>query len=337
MAQHHEFSTFVGVETGLASIKFLVMMTFAEKEKECERLFDSNGPFWHVYTDGNVMADIFRGEEEFKEGMMALAVCAVLFDKAELVTFELMNNHIHLIVRGLREGCLEFFEIFKRRLKRCFQRMGKAVDWKKFEAQILRIETLKDLRNEIIYVNRNAYVANRNYTPFSYPWGGGWAYFNPVTEMLKTVPIHELGGRKARELTHYRDVETLSNLQFVGNVPYIPSFCRVDIGQSMFQDARSYFHALTRNVEAFSQIASRLKDSVFMTDDEMFVVAARYAEESFSRKLRMLTPDQKISMARNLHYDYNAPNSQLRRILGLDIGILNEMFPSVMGSLSGMG
>lgn len=45
--------------------------------------------------------------------------------------------------------------------------MGKAVDWKKFEAQILRIETLKDLRNEIIYVNRNAYVANRNYTPFS--------------------------------------------------------------------------------------------------------------------------------------------------------------------------
>ena len=35
----------------------------------------------------------------------------------------------------------------------------------------------------------------------------------------------------------------------------------------MFRDARSYFNSLTRNAEAFSQIASRLKDSIFLTDE----------------------------------------------------------------------
>ena len=116
----------------------------------------------------------------------------------------------------------------------------------------------------------------------------------------------------------------------MGDVPFIPSFCRIDIGQSMFQDARSYFHALTRNAEAYSQVALRLKDKVFLTDDEMFVVASRYASDEFSVKLRMLTPDQKIQLARKLHYDYNASNNQIRRLLNLNIAVLNELFPPLV-------
>lgn len=265
------------------------MMTFVEKEIKCEKLFDTMGPFWHIYTDGNVMADIFHSEEERTEGLIVLAVCAMLFRKAELITFALMNNHVHLIMRGSRNDCLEFFEIFKKRLKRLVQRWGRPVDWSKFEAQSIRIDTLRDLRNEIIYVNRNGYVANRDYTPFSYPWAGGWAYFSPVIDMLPIKSVREVGYTRVRELTHYRDVDAVAALRFVGDVPFIPSFCRVDLGQGMFQDARSYFHALTRNAEAYSQIASRLKDSVFLTDDEMFVVAARCAADDFATKLRMLT------------------------------------------------
>ena len=172
-------------------------------------------------------------------------------------------------------------------------------------------------------------MANRNFTPFSYPWGGGWAYFSPVVDMLPTITVKEAGYTKARKLTHFRDAAAIATLMFVGDIPFIPSFCRVDIGQSMFQDARSYFHALSRNAEAYSQIASRLKDTVFLTDDELFVVAARCAADEFSAKLRMLTPDQKIQLSRKLHYDYNASNSQLKRILNIDMSVLNELFPSV--------
>ena len=303
------------------------MMTFVEKERDCERIFEDNGPFWHICTDGSAVADIFQDDEQMREGMIALAVCAVLFKKAELITFELMNNHVHLIVRGEREDCLEFFGMFKRRLVRRSLAVGRAVDWSKFEAQILNIETLKALRNEIVYTNRNAYVANRKYTPFNYPWGGGWAYFTPMIGLLPTLSLSELGAIKARELTHYRNVEELESLRFVGDVPFIPSFCRVDIGESMFQDARSYFHALTRNAESFSQVAARLKDSVFLTDDEMFVVAAKNAQEMYSRKLGLLTTDQKVQLASKLHYEYKASNRQIRRILNLDLALLDEMFP----------
>ena len=146
---------------------------------------------------------------------------------------------------------------------------------------------------------------------------------------LPVKDIAEIKVSRVRELTHYRDINDLARLKFVGDVPFIPSFCRVDIGQSMFHSARSYFGLLTRNAEAFSQIASRLKDSVFLTDDEMFLVAVKTSEDRFSTKIALLTPEQKIQLARILHFDYNASNNQLRRILKLEMNVLNELFPQV--------
>ena len=90
------------------------MLTFAEKERACEQAFVENGPFWHLYTDGTMMGDIFCSEEDFKLGMTLLAVCAAVYPQIDLITFELMSNHVHLVMRGESEDCLVFFEIYKK-------------------------------------------------------------------------------------------------------------------------------------------------------------------------------------------------------------------------------
>ena len=304
------------------------MLTFAEKERECERIFEKSGPFWHLYTDGRIMEDFLCTEKDFKTAMTALAVAAVLFKKVGIITFELMSNHIHMILNGESDECLELFGRFKARLRRILKTNGRAINWEAFKADILPIETLNALRNEIIYVNRNAFVANPQFTPFSYPWGGGCAFFLPCLNLLPVRSLKEVGFNKARELTHFREIRLIEDLKFLGDVAYIPSFCRTDIGESMFRDARSYFNSLTRNAEAFSQIAQRLKDSVFLTDEEMYAAATMYAEKTYSnRQLSLLNPEQKIQISKELHFKYNASNQQIRRLLKLDIGILNELFP----------
>ena len=304
------------------------MLTFAEKERECERLFEKSGPFWHLYTDGRVMEDFLCTEKDFKTAMTALAVAAVLCKKVGIITFELMSNHIHMILNGESDECLELFGRFKARLRRILKTNGRVINWEAFKADILPIETLNALRNEIIYVNRNAFVANPQFTPFNYPWGGGCAFFQPCLNLLPVRSLKEVGFNKARELTHFREIRLIENLKFLGDVAYIPSFCRTDIGESMFRDARSYFNSLTRNAEAFSQIAQRLKDSVFLTDEEMYAAATMYAEKTYgNRQLSLLNPEQKIQISKELHFKYNASNQQIRRLLKLDIGILNELFP----------
>ena len=111
-------------------------------------------------------------------------------------------------------------------------------------------------------------------------------------------------------------------------MPFIPSFCDIKLGESMFRDARSYFNSLTRNAEAFSQIASRLKDSIFLTDEELYSVICSHISKEYSVKTpAQLNAQQKIDTARQMHFGYNASNQQLRRMLRLDLSILEELFP----------
>ena len=303
-------------------------LSFSEKERICERIFISNGPYWHIYTDGTKMQNIFCCEKDFKTGMWCLAAALHLCEDVHLLTFELMGNHVHLILAGLREACIKTFDLFVARLHKAFPKRERAIDWSQFKMEILPIESLQALRNEIIYVNRNAFVSNPAYTPDSYPWGGGCAYFNPWLRHLKTINLGEMKVNSQRSLLHTRDVAPFSQLIEVGGMPFIPSFCDIQLGESIFRDARSYFNSLTRNAEAFSQIASRLKDTIFLTDEELYSVICSYINKEYSVKTpAQLSGQQKIDTARHMHFNYNASNQQLRRMLRMDLSVLEELFP----------
>ena len=303
-------------------------LSFSEKERFCESMFVNNGPYWHVFTDGTKMQNIFCNEEDFKIGMWCLAAAPHLCKSVRALTFELMGNHVHLILAGQKEDCILAFDIFESRLKQVFAKTGHAIDWSKLKMDILPIEDIQALRNEIIYVNRNAFVTNASYTPDSYPWGGGCAYFNSWLKHVKTTPLGNIKVNSQRALLHTRDVSPFSQLAEVGGMPFIPSFCDIGLGESMFRDARSYFNSLTRNAEAFSQIASRLKDSIFLTDEELYSVICSYINKEYSVKApSQLSAQQKIDTARHMHFGYNATNQQLRRMLRLDLSILEELFP----------
>lgn len=311
----------------MSSVTDSRILSFSEKEQLCEINFMEGGPFWHIYTDGTKMQNIFRTETDFDGGMAVLGVASCLVPDVRLLTFELMSNHVHLIASGAREECLKLSDIFKDRLRRIMSVRGISVDWKNFTASILPIEDLRALRNEIVYVNRNAFVASPQYTPYNYPWGGGCAYFNPMTHRLQVTRLEDMSYDRKRELSHSRDVSGLNRLAFDGKRIHIPSFCDIRLGESVFADARSYFNSLTRNAETFSQIAERLKDAVFLTDDELFQVAVKEAVRNFeTRQLTLLEPAQKIQLAKDLHFRFNASNQQLRRLLRLDMALLNELF-----------
>lgn len=303
-------------------------LSYSEKERVCESIFIGNGPYWHLYTDGTKMQNIFCCEEEFKVGMWSLAMSLHLCKGVRALTFELMANHVHVILSGPKMDCVKVFELFASRLKQVFAKSGRFIDWSCFKMDILPIEDIQALRNEIIYVNRNAFVANSAYTPDSYLWGGGCAYFNPWFRFLKTTLLGDLKINAQRSMLHVRDVAPFSNLLELGSMPFIPSFCDIKLGESIFRDARSYFNALTRNAEAFSQIASRLKDKIFLTDDELYAIVISHINKEFSvSKPASLSGLQKIETARYLHFKYNATNHQLRRILKLELSVLEELFP----------
>ena len=103
-------------------------LSFSEKERICESIFVSNGPYWHIYTDGTKMQNIFCCEEDFKIGVWCLASALHLCKSVRALTFELMGNHIHIILAGEKKVGIMVLDIFESRLRQVFAKSGRIID-----------------------------------------------------------------------------------------------------------------------------------------------------------------------------------------------------------------
>ncbi len=149
------------------------MKTFGEKERRCQATFAGSGPYWHAFTNGNDSPIIFVNDDGMRFAMNVIAQTAfVLKDKLTVIAFEVMNNHLHFSLAGAEDDIIDFFRFLRRRL------CTSIPDAKHLTPFLKQIKDLNTFRNNIVYVNRNGFVASPDYTPFSYPWGTGRYYFN---------------------------------------------------------------------------------------------------------------------------------------------------------------
>ncbi len=298
--------------------------SFRELERFCEEAFRSRQEWWHLYTPGRETPLIFIEDDDFRYSINLLSRCLFEINSIILIAFEIMNNHIHLVLSGNNMEVRDLFELFKRRLSRYYVSKRRQIP-KEFQANIKQILDLKTMRNNIVYVNRNGYVVNSNYTPFSYPWGTGRYYFNeiPLSSQLKDFKDLEL-----REMFRSRTLQLPSDYKVINGHIAPPSFCDIELGMSMFRNAHHYFADLSKNVEAYSEMAIDMDDGEFLTDAELFTQVWKIAKERYGvNSLKELKKSQKHDLARTLHYDFRSSNGQIRRVLNISQYEIDAMFP----------
>ena len=308
-------------------------------ESVCETAFSRGGPFWHLYTDGEKMEVIFTCPADYIFGITLLSICAAAFPRCRILTFSLMSNHIHIILAGPHPDVTALFDLFKSRLGTYLSRQGRFCRMNCFEAKTFQIPSLQALRNEIVYVNRNGYLVQPDCTPFSYWWSAGVYFFNPASMMLPTKPYSALTLREQRALCHCRDASLPDYYRVLtgssadaapASIPMMfpPSFCAISEAEACFRDAHQYFRSLGRDNEAYAEVARRLGDRIFLTDDELFgAICTLSAREYGSPLPGLLTGEQKVEVARRMRFDYNASPKQIQRILKLSPAIVSTLFP----------
>ena len=80
------------------------LLSPSQQEQSCELTFLNGGPFWHICTDGQSMEIICETTEDYKFAVTVIAIAASLTG-VKILTFEVMSNHIHVIVEGLETMC----------------------------------------------------------------------------------------------------------------------------------------------------------------------------------------------------------------------------------------
>ena len=302
--------------------------SFWDLERDCEFKFNQESPFWHLYTDGRKSDIIFSSKEDMIVGMNLIAISALSFTKIKIYTFELMNNHVHVILMGPRGECEKFFALFKSKLARFFARNGRVVNLVDFNCNMIEITTLQALRNEIVYANRNGFVAIPSCTPYSYPWGAGPFFFNPLLSKLKTVDFGSLTVRARRSICRSNDIDLPYDLKVCDGVILPSSYCFIAEAEGFFRNAHHYFQCLTKKYEAYSEIADRLHETVFITDEEMYSAVCALCVKVYNVKRPVHLPAKdKVEMARRMKREYNASNRQIKNILKLEKDIVDELFP----------
>ena len=153
------------------------MSEFRERENFCLRTFEMNGPYWHLFTSGKETPQIFKKKEDFGFAMNVIAQTALKYNEIKILTFELMGNHLHILAEGPKEQVLASFSFIRKRLGRGLKDCFPNSLPKGFAPSLKEVTSLEAMRNTIVYINRNGFVADANHTPYSYPWGAGSYFF----------------------------------------------------------------------------------------------------------------------------------------------------------------
>lgn len=286
----------------------------------------SGGPYWHLCTPGQFTELLFENEADYRFGMNSVAICAYATG-IEILTFQIMSNHLHLILAAMERICLDFFEKLKKRLRLYYSRHGRFVSLDNFCPSLIPIDNLKSLRAEIVYVNRNGFLVNPSYMPFSYPWGSGNLYFMPSFPEQACQRWKDIQYREKEKICQGRVIVLPDNYLVHNSIILPQNYCATNKGMAMFRDAHQYFSMVSKNYEAYSEVAKRLGDNMFLTDDEMFASLRLLSRNQYGDiKPTMLAPREKIELARQMKSKYNASEGQIQRMLRLDRSVIAELF-----------
>ena len=295
------------------------MKNYSEKERSCEATFLSAGPYWHVYTSGKEMSILFADIKDFQFAMNVIAQAAWKHPTLKIIAFEVMSNHFHFVISGEESIIRAFFEFIRKRISRSIPEIKKA------KLTIKPISDLQSLRNNIIYTNRNGYVADPNYTPFSYPWGTGCYYF---TQFPLEKAYSDIYTGPRRKMFRGRDPKLPEDWRMISGYIAPKSYCAIIFGMAIFRDAHHYFSMVSKNVEAYSELAAVIEDGEFLTDTGLFTQVTKIVKSDYGlNALKDLSKAQKLDLARKLHYDYRSSNGQIRRILSLTQYEVDSLFP----------
>lgn len=134
--------------------------------------------------------------------------------------------------------------------------------------------------------------------------------------------------REKREVLHSNNLLLPASLTVRNGFIAPESYVDWRTGRMFFRDAHQYFNLLSKNREAYAEFAARYGDRIVLTDEEMFSAAFSIASTDYHvGRLTDMSEEQKKVVARKMHFDYNAGNAQINRILKLDRALLQEMFP----------
>ena len=295
---------------------------------EMERVFSSNGPFYHVCSKPLEDALLFYGVEDKK---VALAYMAITNGElnARLLAYALMSNHFHLLLNCTNPEL--YYSMFVEKIEIYLSRHGHPGIKLPKQPTVVPVKTLKQFRDTLAYIIRNEYVVNPNVSPVNNLWSSGYLYFNKVmlslTSELKKTSTKDTSTASQRRITKSRDMKLPDSAVILNDIVLPSSFVDYKLAESMFKDARQFTVCVFKNIEAMVETAIALGETPMTPDEELSGVIFTYCVRKWNKKPRELAKPELLELMQLLKLTYHCSNAQISRLTGIPPKEVSTFFP----------
>lgn len=279
--------------------------------------------YYHLATDGWQQGRLFHTLAQYAYGMVLIGLLTLRFPIV-IYDFTLMNNHIHILLKGNGKACLMAFDYLKRKLSARLAKDGYPPLPKDYGFKLTAIVNEKQMRTNYLYVARNSYE-RKDAIPGCYPWGADYLHYSPLSQFIRGKRADTLSKRELERLTGSR-TPIPSHWEFHPELGLLPaSFVEEKLFKRLFHSPKDYQTHLIKDYEAFVQVGKTLCEDVTFSKEEVDNIVDQLIKQYYPQKrIQKLSNDEKGRLCVLLSENYGLQPEMIASELILSVHLVNQ-------------
>lgn len=279
---------------------------------------------WHFSTDGRAVDVMFYDDEDFRSGMKRVFVVLQNY-KVVVLSFCLMDNHIHFVLYGTYDECNRFIHEYIRRTSMAIQK--RHGDSKKLLGLPISHQKISDdsyLKIVICYVIKNPPVAGIPFNAYDYPWSSGALYFRKqgywtspqwiYSGNLDTKSGDALERRKYLKSRFHR----LDGVLNIDDMVYPGEYVAFELVESLFRTHKSFNYFMSKTKEEDVESRGGILSHLSVPRKEMRQHKNEVCKELFGiSSTKNLDMRRRMILAKTLKSRYYCSSKQIADLCGL--------------------
>lgn len=287
--------------------------------------FHGKTGIFHLASDHLETLRLFSDRDSFNYGVNTLALAAARF-RVSILCYELMDSHLHSLLRGMWTDCWAFFRWVLHRLAIMLaERDGVSGVLPRDGFDVHAIMDVRQLCREIAYILRNCYKA-RICSPFSYPWSSIDVYFNPFRDVIPGKSVSEMGVLEIRKLFRTRE-PVPSHYEVRDGRVLNRCFVNYDFVERQLGDSLVLFDALRIwDLESSVEMSHGAAEKIAFSDAELSLRLTTICRNEYhADSVQALDRKSLLALARSAARRFGAGKSQLARLLNVSPDMLEKV------------
>ena len=283
--------------------------------------------YYHLCTDGKMCKRLFHSDRHFAFVVNTLAIIAVKFDVI-IYAYEIMPNHIHLILSCTGDTCVEIFDYLMRRISAMLEEDGYEGPPDNYFFKLIPVENAASMRSLYVYLARNPYEKGIC-MPCSYKWGTGRLAFSDINELAGGKKVSEYSKRELTKLLRSKE-ELPGDWILSPEIGVLPQcFIRTKKFYELFPTVKNWLTMLVKDYESCLRISKEVDEEMELSDIERNdIVSTLIVKEYKKSGIGELSEPERFRLAGDLFSRYNMKTWEIATLLKISPKVVSQVLKS---------